>query len=354
MKEIRIILTSVGGLVAPGIIKSLKRAALQNGERLFIIGTDMRGDSVGFHFVDKCYVVPRGDSEEYNSVLLEIAENNNIDVIVPCSDEELLSVSKEREKFIKKGITPICSHWETVYRANDKGLMLKFLKDKNIPVPDFYLPLNIKDVEKAAEELGYPFNPVVVKPRLARGGRGFKILEEEVDLLKSNSLKLEYIIDILKNYEKFPEIVVMEYLPGEEYSVDALAYNGAPLYIIPRKRIRALGGPSIVGEIVQNNEVKEMVDRIIRAFGFHLNVNIQLKYSRRGLPLVYEINPRVSGTIVANEAAGVNLLYFGIKLAMGKEIPKQTSIRRVKMLRYFEEVFIYEEELKSVKRKLFT
>jgi len=346
MKEIGIILTSVGGLVAPGIIKSLKTEGIKNNERIFIVGVDMQKDAVGFHFVDKSYIVPKGNSKDYTRVLMEIAEKNDINVIIPCSDEELLSISKEKDKFIKKGIIPICFDYETVYKANDKGLMLKFLKKKNISVPGFCLPKNIEEVKEAAKEFGYPHNPFVVKPRLARGGRGFKIVKEQSDFFDSgnNSIKLRHLIDILEDYEEFPEIVLMEYLPGEEYSVDALAYNGEPLYIIPRKRIKALGGPSIVGEIVQNDDVKSMVNKVIRAFGFHLNVNIQLKYSIEKVPLVHEINPRVSGTIVANEAAGVNLLYYGIKLAMDQEIPKYKPIRNVKMLRYFEEVFIYEQK----------
>jgi len=58
--------------------------------------------------------------------------------------------------------------------------------------------------------------------------------------------------------------------------VDALADNGRPMYIIPRKRVKVIGGPSQIGEIIQNEEVKDMVRRIIKAFNF--NVNIQLKY----------------------------------------------------------------------------
>jgi len=56
---------------------------------------------------------------------------------------------------------------------------------------------------------------------------------------------------------------------------------------------------------------------------------------------VHEINPRVSGTIVANEAAGVNLLYYGIRKAMGPDIPKHERIKEVKMIRYLKEFFIY-------------
>ena len=345
MKEIRIILTSVGGLVAPGIIKSLKKKATENNERLFIVGIDMQKEAVGFYFVDRSYIVPSGDSKNYFSTLMKIARVNNINVIIPCSDEEILSISKERKRFIKNSIIPLCSDYDIVYKSNDKGLMLELLKEKGIPYPRFCVPTSIEEVIKFAKELNYPYTHFVVKPRLARGSRGFKIIKEEFDFFKdrtSNMVKLKYFIDILRDYRDFPDIVLMEYLPGEDYSVDALAYNGEPLYVIPRRRMKALGGPSVVGEIIQNDVVKNMVEEVIRVFGFHLNVNIQLKYSKEGIPLVYEINPRVSGTIVANDAAGVNLLYYGIKLALGQEIPRQSTIRRVKMLRYFKEKFLYE------------
>jgi carbamoyl-phosphate synthase large subunit len=334
----------VGGLVSPGIIKSLKKKTAENNERFFVVGIDMLKDAIGFNFVDKSYVVPKGDSKNYIPRLMEIAEKNNIDVIIPCSDEELLSISKEKDKIMRKGLKAICSDFDIVYKSNDKGLMMEYLKDKDIEVPKFFLPKSIEEIKEAAEELNYPDNSFVVKPRLARGGRGFRVVKEKIDFLcdRNENIKLEHLIDFLGEYKTFPSIILMEYLPGEEYSVDALAYKGEPLHIVPRKRIKAFGGPSVVGEIIENDEVRDMVEKIIRAFGFHLNVNIQLKYSKEGVPLVSEINPRVSGTIVANDAAGINLLYYGIKLTMNQKIPRNIQIKNVKMLRYFEELYIYE------------
>jgi carbamoyl-phosphate synthase large subunit len=343
MKEYRILITSVGGLVAPGIIKSLKQKATENSENMYIVGTDMRSGSVGFHFVDKSYIVPSGESKNYNSALLKIARENNVNLIVPCSDEELLSISREKQIFLENGIIPICSDYTNIVNANDKGLMLKKLQENKVVVPKYYLPSSIEDVKKAAENLGYPSQPFVIKPRIARGGRGFKLIKENVTLYDNNCLNLEHLLGIL-NPDEIEKFILMEYLPGEEYSVDALALNGKALYIIPRKRITALGGPSIVGEIVENKEVRRFVENVIGIFNLHLNINIQLKYSSKNMPLIVEINPRTSGTIVANGAAGINLLYYGIKLAMGEDIPYDMKfISNMKMQRYFEEVFTYEE-----------
>lgn len=342
MTEIRLILTCVGGLVCPGIIESLRRS----DETIYIVGIDMQPDAIGFHFVDKSYVVPRGDSCNYISHLMKICEKEKINVIVPGSDEELLSISKARKEFDEKGIATLCSHYRIVSTSNDKASMLKFLKEKNVPVPNFYLPQNIGELEKGAEYLGYPDKPIVVKPTVARGSRGFRIIKEQFDLFgnkESYFIKLTHLVQIIKEYKEFPKIVLMEYLPGEEFSVDALADNGKAIYIVPRKRVKAIGGPSQIGKIVRNEHVKNMVEKIIEAFGFNFNVNIQLKYTKQfgGKPLVYEINPRISGTIIANEAAGVNLLYYGIKSAMGLDIPKYERIKEVKMVRYLTELFTY-------------
>lgn len=342
MSEIRLILTSVGGLVSPGMIESLRRT----DETFYIVGIDMQPDAIGFHFVDRSYTVPSGDSRDYIPCLMEIASKENAKVVIPCSDEELLSISKVKRDFERKGIIPLCSDYEAVSIAIDKGAMLEFLKTKAVPTPRFYLPKDISELGREAEALGYPDNPVVVKPRRSRGGRGFRILKEQIDLFGSREsyfIRLNHLIEIIKECQEFPSIILMEYLPGDEFSVDALADNGTPIYIIPRKRIKAIGGPSQIGEIAQNEEVKDMVRRIIKAFKFNFNVNIQLKCSSQlgKKPLVYEINPRISGTIVANKAAGVNLLYYGIRKAMGLDIPKHDRVKEVKMIRYLKEFFIY-------------
>jgi len=342
-KEIRIILTSIGGLVAPSIIEHLRKSAEEDNKKLFIIGINAQKNAVGSFFVDKNFIVPNGDSVNYIPTLFKIAKENKIDIIIPCSDEELLSISKEKKNFMKDNIMPICSNYDIIHKSNDKGLMLQYLKKYKIPYPKFCIPKNIEEVVKFSRAVEYPHKPFIVKPRIARGGRGFRIIKEEFDFLKDrtcNAIKLAYFLDILKKYKKFPNIVLMEYLPGEEFSVDSLAYHGQAIYIMPRKRIKALGGPSIIGETVKNNEIKNMVEKAIRIFGFHLNVNIQLKYSERNIPLIFEINPRISGTIVANDAAGIDLLYYGIKLALGQKIPRQKIMKEIKMLRYFKEIFL--------------
>ena len=338
--NICVLLTSVGGLVSAGIIDNLRKIP----EVSKIIGTDTLSDAIGFYMVDKGYVVPNGESPEYISVLTNIIEKENVDVVIPCSDEEVLALSKYKEFFRAKNVAIICSSYAITSVAIDKGRMLTFLQGQGVQVPKFYLPLTTDELIQAATELGYPTKAVVVKPRRGRGGRGFRILKEAVDVLStrdSHEMKLEWFVDAI-HLQDHLDVVLMEYLPGEDYSVDVLADNGRILFIVPRKRIKIILGPSRVGEVFWDKEIVNIVELIVDKFKFNSNVNIQLKcsiYPDKN-PMIYEINPRISGTIVASAAAGIDLLHYGIRHAFGLDLPLSTLPRPIKMIRYIKEYFV--------------
>lgn len=336
--EICILLTSVGGLVSPGIINNLR--SMPEASR--IIGTDVLSEAIGFNMVDKGYVVPLGDAPDYIDALSIIVEREAVNVIVPCSDEEVLTLSRYKDSFRERGVAILCSPCDITTVAIDKGSMLTFLKERGLAHPHFHLPTTTTELYQAAKELGYPDRPVVAKPRRGRGGRGVKVLREDINVLEtrdSNEMKLEWFAEALGQHVQ--ELVLMEYLPGEDYSVDALADRGRLLYVVPRKRIKAILGPSQIGETVWNQSVVDMVEKVVSCFGFDSNVNIQLRCSvHDGMPMVYEINPRVSGTIVAGTAAGVDLLSYGIRHSLGLDLPSGITMRPVRMIRYLKEYFV--------------
>jgi carbamoyl-phosphate synthase large subunit len=148
------------------------------------------------------------------------------------------------------------------------------------------------------------------------------------------------MISVLEKAVSFPELVVSEYLPGQEYSVDLLVKNGEPLVVVSRRRDVTRLGISIIGTVEDNEEVVKVAKDTVRSLHLNYNINIQLKYSTDRIPKVIEINPRVSGTIVMCTGSGVNLPYLATKLALGEEIPKVTPRYGTRMLRYYEEIFI--------------
>ena len=96
--NICVLLTSVGGLVAPGIIENLRRIP----EVSRIVGVDASSDAIGFFLVDKSYVVPRGDENGYMDVLWSIIKAESVNLIIPASDEEVLTLSSHFNKKFRK------------------------------------------------------------------------------------------------------------------------------------------------------------------------------------------------------------------------------------------------------------
>jgi hypothetical protein len=155
-------------------------------------------------------------------------------------------------------------------------------------------------------------------------------------------LPYRVVRSLLAEWPALPRVMVMQYLRGPDFNVDVLAWQGETLYCIPIQRIVPQAGPVQVGRIVHDSRIDAMVEQTVAAFGFSYNVNVELAYPDEagdGIPLVYEINPRISAPIAVHRAAGINLLLFGVLLARGREIFRGLPYREITMQRCWREVF---------------
>lgn len=344
MKDITVLLTCAGGLESIGKIDSLKAVKERD---IKIIGTDIKKDAPGKYIVDKYYTVPPGNSPMYVKKILDISKKDDVDVILPASQTEILPLSKNKKLFEDIGTVIACSNYKSIKISVDKGLLYKFLKENKLPHPDFSLPKTLKDLKNAVYKLGYPEKPVVIKPRISTGGRGFRIIKKDIN---RRDLFLKYkpadnIYTTIQDIEtifpsKIPNLIVSEYLPGKEYSVDILSKCGKPLIIVPRVRIETTLGISTVNIVENNPNLEKLITDIVELFNFDYNVNIQLKTSENGYIKPYEINPRISGTIAACTGMGANLIYFAVKMALNERIPKVKIKYGIKMMRYWKEMFV--------------
>ncbi len=127
-------------------------------------------------------------------------------------------------------------------------------------------------------------------------------------------------LSICKGANTFPELIIMEYLPGEEYSVDVLADNGRFISAIPRSRDHIKMGISFVGTAVRDKEIIDYSERIVEGLKLNGNIGLQFKRDNNGIPKIIESNPRVQGTIVLCTAAGENMVYEAVKLSLGEKV----------------------------------
>lgn len=339
---ITVLMTGAGAPGASGIIKSLRA----NDERdVEIVGVDMNPGAYGFALVDTDYTVPAGGDDDYVPRLLDIARREAVDVILPLTTAEIEPLAAARDAF---DATVMVSDADALAVANDKGKLYGFLEDAGFDCTPSYRRVTTEaEFRAAVEALGYPDDPVCFKPPVASGMRGFRVLDAENDRLThlleekpDNAVTtLEDVLPVLCSAETFPELAVMEYLPGDEYSVDLLAMGDDVGPVIPRERTRTRAGISFEGVVEEEQELIDAATAISEGLGLSYNVNIQFKYDAQGEPKVIEINPRISGTIIMCVGAGVNLPYLAVKHALGEAIPAVDVAWGTRMVRYWQELF---------------
>jgi len=124
--------------------------------------------------------------------------------------------------------------------------------------------------------------------------------------------------------KSWPQLLVTEYLPGIEYSVDAFMGQKGGV-AVARRRDQIRSGISFRTTI----EIREDLGKYTLAAAKILCLNyafgFQFKLSLDKTPCVLECNPRVQGTMVASSLAGVNCVWLAVQEALGHEPDPSSS-----------------------------
>ena len=338
-----ILVTSASGVGFPSFGRYLKGL----GKEFRIIGTSSEKDGSGFTSIDKGYFVSQPDDKNYVSDLLAVCKKEKVKILIPCDPRELIAIASNKEKFEKIGALTLLSSLKSIQITDDKEKFFIFCKEKGVPVPNFIKIKSYNDFRRAVLKLGYPQKAVCFKPKISSGTRGFRVLSSKYNRLR-NLLKdhpgtvvadFSEVCSILKTAKIFPEILVMEFLPGKEYSVDILASNGKAQIIIPRTRDKILLGASFLGQAVKEKEIIKCSEKIVEIFNLDTIVGIQFRKDERGIPRAIEVNPMIQGAALLSVAAGADLVGLAIKNALEQSWKNPKIKWGTKLVRYFDEIY---------------
>ncbi|HUR64899.1 MAG TPA: ATP-grasp domain-containing protein [Chitinophagaceae bacterium] len=340
---VNILMTGGGAPGAAGILK-----CLQKEDSFKVTLADANSEAIGKYLGHDFEAIPVAIAPLFSETLLELCKEKKIDVILPLVTKELIPFAAHQQEFDAAGIKCLVSPAASLEIANNKSRLYEFMQWRGIPVPEFRVIETVEQFQEAINQLGYPGKPVCFKPSVSNGSRGFRIISEQMnklDLLFNQKPSALFIsatdaIRILSS-GKFPELLVSEYLPGEEYSVDCLADHGKTVLVVPRLRKKIINGISIEGEFVREETIIAYCSRVIKELQLHGNIGIQVKRAVAGQFLMLEINPRVQGSIATCLGAGINLPALAIKQELGLPISsKELKVNwGTKFSRYWEEVF---------------
>lgn len=291
----RILVTGLGGMAGANVVKLLPSDSIA-------VACDanpaarQKLKQIGREDV-KFYTVPHASNKDaFKMAINSIVIRQNIDVVIPTVDEELMVLSYRPEHIDARVVV---SPYLTVRACNDKAMLYESIRDEP------FCPRHV--VTESKQDLAvFGQEPVFMKPRTGRGSKG---------------------IQLFRNYTEIPQDLVSkdnifcENLPGQEYTVDCLFdFEGNPVLVVPRKRIQVIDGKSAVGETIRHPEIEERVKKLCSIFKFIGHVNIQFKEDSAGTMKLVEINPRFSGGLPITAEAGANSPELLCRMLSGESV----------------------------------
>jgi carbamoyl-phosphate synthase large subunit len=321
----RILITGAGGPSAISVWKSLSA----DHE---IHMADIDPCAAGLYLVPegRRLIVPRGDSPKLAPALLEACRARSIELLLPTVDSEFVPLATVRGDFEAMGVALPISPLDALRVCRDKDLLISRLRGL-APVPESE-PMT---AEVAARVSSFPR---FVKPRSGAGSRGAVKIDsrEELEALpKDGSLLLQ------------------EYLPGEEYSVDVYVHSdGRVMAAVPRERMKTDSGVAVTARTLNKQELIESAVRVAEVIGVRYVANIQFKRAADGIFKLLEINPRFPGTLPLTTAAGVDMPKMMIDDVAGKKMPDGLlPFKEIMVVRYWTEHYFDQAEWERMCRQ---
>lgn len=315
-----ILITSAGQRVS--LVRAFQKELKTMYPKAQVLTTDMVPQlSAACNVSDKYFQVKRVTDPEYIDELFLLCKNNNIKMIVPTIDTELLVLAQNKDKFHRSGIHAIISDASFVEKCRDKRKTNLFFRERSIQVPE--------EVDK-----NNPKFPLFIKPYNGSLSADTFIVHSPEDLRDF------HLID-----EKFLFMEYINKIEYDEYTVDMyFDKTNHVKCIVPRKRILVRAGEINKGITSKNiivSFLKEKLGFIEGAIGC-LTVQVFLNKITEQI-IAIEINPRFGGGYPLSYRAGANYPLWLIKEYFNNETIHYTEDweDQMLMLRYDDEVIVH-------------
>ena len=137
MKKNNILILSAGRRVE--LVQDFQTEAARFSDGIGVFATDLNPHmSSACHVADRAFSVPRIDAAEYIDSIFELAKQNNIGLIVPTIDTELLKLAEARDRFEAEGIHIVISDAKLITLCRDKRLTAGLFAQYGIRSPEIY------------------------------------------------------------------------------------------------------------------------------------------------------------------------------------------------------------------------
>ena len=330
----KIMILGAGILQLPAI-KQAKNMGLE------VVAVDMNPNAIGFQEADKSLVISTIDIE----AVLQAAKEEHIDGIMTlASDMPMRTVA-----VVAKELGLIGVDEDTALKATNKALMRQCLKEHGVPIPMFF---KVSNEEEYLQAIKLFKTKVIVKPADNSGSRGVFLVERLED---DNVLLQAYRYS--KEFSRNGDVVVEEYMEGEEVSVETLSIDGV-CHVIQITDKLTTGAPHFVEmghsqptrhNAVIADQICEVAISAVNAIGIQNGPShTEIMVTKDG-PKIVELGARLGGDCITTHlvplSTGVNMVENCILIALGEQPDLTAKFAKASAIRYIPS---YEGILKEV------
>lgn len=337
---LRVGITSSGGVLVPSAVHSMRK----NIEVDFNIHAfNSSFDKLSECLADKFDIIPTGSSPDFIPKILDIVSANNIEVLLPWSDEEAFAVSYAAELFLERGCKVLVSPPKVLNTISDKVRTYQILEKCGLKVPEYAAVSSKEDAYKAISFFGFPHRTVIVKPAKGRGGRGVTVYlgeDKPPDWIgsgtrekRTNSLQFDQI-EMVEG-ERY---LVMPCLSSPVFDVDVLRLRSRRVRSFVRERINPTGIPFKGNILRENSKIAKYATDIAEALNLQSLHDIDMMSDHDGSPVLLEVNPRPSGSAPALSFAGYPLIDYALASIAGIKTELNEIKQDIQILPYVSNV----------------
>ena len=309
-KNLHVGITSSGGDFVASQILSLNNSR-ENNFKIFSFNENM--NNFVKHISTVFEIIPSGSDPNYVSKIKELINKYELDILLPWSDEEALTLSFNKERLESEGCKILVSSKDVMKTITNKYETYKKLKNAGLKTPEYTKASGITDIKKCINDYGFPKKTVIVKPASGRGGRGVHVFIGEDNPpdwlgLGRREVRLNYFDQESHNFDDYEDWLIMPCLKAPVYDVDVYCSKGNLINCFIRKRINPTGIPFKGNILMIDKSTEDYAKNICSVLNLDSLHDLDMMTHPTLGPILIEVIPRPSGSLGALSLAGFNFL----------------------------------------------
>lgn len=268
----------------------------------------------------------------YVEGLLEILAERPARVLLPSMDGSIAAIRPHRSSFEELNVALALASESALEVANDKGRTLEVANILGIPTPRSVPIGRLDEIRTALAEVGYP---AVIKPTrswVAHGPIGSRVASQVV-------LDEHEAVECVGRFHQIGSPVVAQQWVGGAREAVSIFYARRRVWAafaqLAHRTVPVLGGVSVVRESVpMPPELWSHAMALVEALELEGYCEVEFRRDAQGLPLLMEINARLSGSLEVAVRSGVDFPLLLWQWSAGEPLTPNLAYRTGVRMRY--------------------